>query len=202
MDAVLTTREFAQLIDRFGIEFNSVEEELFDFILGTTSGSGDIFAVSGGVMESALRSAYKLITGGDLEEIEFTAVRGFEGLKEATVTIAGKPVSVAVVNTLLQARKLADKVRAGEVTYDFVEVMACPGGCVGGGGQMYGHDDERIKKRIASIYEIDRERSIRLSYKNARINELYSNFLEEPGSHRAHELLHTTYSPRDSQAYE
>ncbi len=196
VDAVLTTREFARLIDRFGIEFNSLDEESFDAVLGATSGSGDIFAASGGVMESALRSAYKLITGDDLEEIEFTAVRGFEGLKEAKVTIDGKPVSVAVVNTLLQARKLVDKVRAGEVSYDFVEVMACPGGCVGGGGQMYGYDDERIKKRIASIYAIDRKRSIRLSYNNPQVKELYSNFLDEPGSRRAHQLLHTTYSPR------
>ncbi len=200
VDAVLTTREFARLIDRFGIEFNSVEEGAFDTVLGTTSGSGDIFAASGGVMESALRSAYKLITGDDLEEIEFNTVRGFEGLKEAQVTIAGKAVSVAVVNTLLQARKLVDKVRAGEASYDFVEVMACPGGCVGGGGQMYGHDDERIKKRIASIYDLDRERKIRLSYKNDQINELYSTYLEKPGSHRAHELLHTSYNTRSREA--
>jgi iron-only hydrogenase group A len=196
VDAVLTTREFARLIDRFGVEFNSIKEGSFDTVLGTTSGSGDIFAASGGVMESALRSAYKLITGDDLAEIELTAVRGFDGLKEAKVTIAGKEVSVAVVNTLLQARKLVDRVRSGEASYDFVEVMACPGGCVGGGGQMYGHDDERIKKRIASIYNLDRERRVRLSYKNEQINELYSTYLEKPGSHKSHELLHTVYSAR------
>lgn len=200
VDAVLTTREFSRLIDRFGIEFSSVEDSVdegeFDMILGTTSGSGDIFAASGGVMESALRSAYKLITGDDLEEIEFHAVRGFEGLKEATVTIAGKDVSVAVVNTLLQARKLVENIRSGVASYDFVEIMACPGGCVGGGGQMYGHDNERIKKRITSIYQIDRERKIRRSYMNEQVNELYATYLEKPGSHRSHELLHTAYTSR------
>jgi len=198
VDAVLTTREFARLIDRFGIDFNALAEEPFDSVLGTTSGSGDIFAASGGVMESALRSAYKLITGNDLEDIEFKQVRGFEGLKEAEISIEGKQVRVAVVNTLGQTRKLVERIRAGEASYHFVEVMACPGGCVGGGGQMYGYDDERIKKRIASLYSIDRKREIRRSYKNPQVQELYKSYLQKPGSHLAHELLHTAYSPRSA----
>jgi len=196
VDAVLTTREFARLIDQFGIDFDSLSEEAFDSVLGTTSGSGDIFAASGGVMESALRSAYKLITGDDLKEIEFTQVRGFQGLKEAEVPIDGKQVRVAVVNTLGQTRKLIERIRSGEVSYHFVEVMACPGGCVGGGGQMYGIDDERIKQRIASLYTIERKRDIRRSYENPQIQELYKSYLEKPGSHLAHNLLHTAYTAR------
>lgn len=196
VDAVLTTRELARLLGRFGVDFASLEEQPFDVILGETSGSGDIFAASGGVMESALRTAYNLITGEDLEELEFESVRGFDGLKEAVVTIDGTDVKVAVVNTLKQARNLVDRVRAGEADYHFVEVMACPGGCLGGGGQMYGYDSDRIKQRIAAIYEVEKDRPIRQSYKNPRIAALYEGYLERPGSHRAHELLHTTYTPR------
>ena len=196
VDAVLTTREFSRLLTRFGIRFDSLKEEPFDSILGSTSGSGDIFAASGGVMESALRSAYKLITGDDLEEIEFAPVRGFEGLKEAAVDIDGTTVNVAVVNTLKQAQMLAERILRGEVSFHFVEVMACPGGCVGGGGQMYGLDNERIKRRIDAIYRLDRDRPVRLSYKNAQVSDLYEDFLEKPGSHLAHELLHTAYHSR------
>ena len=196
VDAVLTTREFSRLIDRFGINFGSLAEEQFDSVLGTTSGSGDVFAASGGVMESALRSAYKLVTGNDLQDIELTAVRGFQGLKEAEVDIDGTIVKVAVVNTLAQARDLAERIQSGEASYHFVEVMACPGGCVGGGGQMYGLDDERIKKRISAIYRLDKGRRVRLSYKNPQVAKLYEDYLEKPGSHRAHELLHTSYSSR------
>lgn len=196
VDAVLTTREFSRLIDRFGLQFDSLHEESFDSILGSTTGSGDIFAASGGVMESALRSAYKLITGEDLQEINLEPVRGFEGLKEATVDVKGLPVKVAVVNTLAKARELAGRIRAGESEYHFVEVMACPGGCVGGGGQMYGLDNDRIKKRISSIYALDVHRPIRRSYNNPQVNALYEDYLVEPGSHRSHELLHSGYSPR------
>ncbi len=200
VDAVLTTREFSRLLNRFGIVFNQLEEEEFDSALGTTSGSGDIFAASGGVMESALRTAYNLITDKDLPKLEFEAVRGFDGLKEASVDIDGTEVKVAVANTLRQALELVEKIQAGDVDYHFVEVMACPGGCVGGGGQMYGFDSDRIRKRIAAIYELDKTRPIRQSYKNTKITELYENYLEKPGSHRSHELLHTSYTARDGRA--
>ena len=199
VDAVLTTREFAKLIDLFGIDFARLPEEEFDSILGTTSGSGDVFAASGGVMESALRTAYNMLTGSDLEDIEFTPVRGYQNFKEATVPIGGLDVKVAVVNTLSKARELVEMVKSGERDYHFVEVMACPGGCVGGGGQIYGLDSERIKRRIESIYELDRTRVIRQSHRNPRITELYGEFLGEPGSHTAHELLHTHYAPRVSR---
>jgi NADP-reducing hydrogenase subunit HndD len=196
VDVVLTNREFARLLDHFGISFEQLPEESFDSLLGSTSGSGDIFAASGGVMESALRTAYHLVTGKDLRKLEFAEVRGIQGVKEATVDLGGTQLRVAVVNTLGHARRLAEKIRKGEADYHFVEVMACPGGCAGGGGQIYGLDTERILKRIQSLYELDRSRPIRQSYKNPHIQDLYREYLQSPGSHRAHELLHTRYERR------
>jgi iron-only hydrogenase group A len=196
VDVVLTNREFARLLDHFGISFEQLPEESFDSLLGSTSGSGDIFAASGGVMESALRTAYHLVTGKDLRKLEFAEVRGIQGVKEATVDLGGTQLRVAVVNTLGHARRLAEKIRKGEADYHFVEVMACPGGCAGGGGQIYGLDTERILKRIQSLYELDRSRPIRQSYKNPHIQALYREYLQSPGSHRAHELLHTRYERR------
>jgi NADH-quinone oxidoreductase subunit G/NADP-reducing hydrogenase subunit HndD len=195
-DAVLTTREFSRLMNRFGVDFAALPEEEFDPVLGLTSGSGDIFAASGGVMESALRTAYHLVTGKDMPGLELTDVRGFEGLKEATVAMNGVEVKVAVVNTLKKTRELIRRIEKGEVFYHFVEVMACPGGCLGGGGQMYGLDSDRIKRRIKAIYEVEKHRPVRMSYKNPRIQALYREYLEKPGSHRAHELLHTQYAAR------
>ena len=196
VDAVITTREFSRLIDLYGINFASLPEEEFDVLLGTTSGSGDVFAASGGVMESALRTAYNMLTGEDLENSDFTAVRGYDGIKEAEVTIAGATIKVAVANTLGKARELMESVKAGESEYAFVEVMACPGGCVGGGGQIYGIDSDRIKQRIAAVYDVEKSRRIRRSYQNERIKALYEDYLEKPGSHTAHELLHTGYKER------
>jgi NADH-quinone oxidoreductase subunit G/NADP-reducing hydrogenase subunit HndD len=196
VDAVLTNREFARLLNHYGINFELLPEESFDSVLGSTTGSGDIFAASGGVMESALRTAYHLVTGKDLAELEFSEVRGIAGVKEAAVDLGGTRLKVAVVNTLANARRLAEKIRHGEADYHFVEIMACPGGCAGGGGQIYGLERERIRQRIQSIYELDRTRPIRQSYKNPQIQTLYREYLEKPGSHRAHELLHTRYEPR------
>jgi NADH-quinone oxidoreductase subunit G/NADP-reducing hydrogenase subunit HndD len=200
IDAVLTTRELAKLINRFGIDFPALPETPFDEIIGTTSGSGDIFAASGGVMESALRSAYYLITGKDLANIELLDVRGFDGVKETSIEIDGLKLKLAVVNRLENARRLIEKIKAGEAEYHFIEVMTCPGGCVGGGGQIHSFDSDVIKRRIASIYALDKKREIRLSYKNPKINELYKGFLHEPGSHVAHELLHTRYFPRQKKS--
>lgn len=198
VDAVLTTREFSRLLDLFGIDFATLPEEGFDEVLGTTSGSGDVFAASGGVMESALRTAYYLGTGAELEELELEAVRGVRGLKVASVEIGGTVLKVAVVNTLSQARKVVNEIREGHSDYSFVEVMACPGGCLGGGGQPYGIDEERVRRRIEAIYELDRERAIRCSYQNPHIQAVYEGYLGEPGSPRSHELLHTSYQPRGS----
>jgi NADH-quinone oxidoreductase subunit G/NADP-reducing hydrogenase subunit HndD len=196
VDMALTNREFARLLDHFGISFQLLPEEGFDSLLGSTSGSGDIFAASGGVMESALRTAYHLVTGKDLKKLEFQEVRGIEGVKEAEVELGGLKLKVAVVNTLGHARKLAERIRKGEADYHFVEVMACPGGCAGGGGQIYGLEKERILQRIQSLYALDLTRPIRQSYKNPHVQALYREYLEKPGSHRAHELLHTRYEPR------
>ena len=196
VDAVLTNRELARLLDHYGINFELLPEEGFDSVLGSTSGSGDIFAASGGVMESALRTAYHLVTGKDLKKLELSQVRGIEGVRQAVVDLGGTSLKVAVVNTLANARRLADRIRKGEADYHFVEVMACPGGCAGGGGQIYGLEKERIRQRIQSLYELDRTRPIRQSYRNPQIQALYKDYLEKPGSHRAHELLHTRYERR------
>jgi iron-only hydrogenase group A len=196
VDAVLTTREFARLMRRFGIDFGGLPESEFDYVMGSTTGSGDIFAASGGVMESALRTAHHLITGEHLPELEFRQVRGIEGTKEAEVRIGELELEVAVVNTLANARKLLERIEAGEVFYHFVEVMTCPGGCVGGGGQLLGYDPDRIRRRIQAIYELDTRREVRQSYRNDQVMSLYRDFLGEPGSHRAHELLHTRYGER------
>ncbi len=196
VDAVLTTRQFARMIRIFGIDFATLPEEEFDKPFGASTGSGDIFAASGGVMESALRSAYYLLTGKDLEKLEFEPVRGMTGVKEAAITIGDRVLRVAVANRLGNARQIADRVRAGGAPWDFIEVMACPGGCAGGGGQLFGYDPERVEKRIRSIYALEKKRDVRLSYKNPAVNDIYREFLETPGSHAAHELLHTSYAPR------
>ncbi|MBN2050934.1 MAG: iron hydrogenase small subunit [Spirochaetales bacterium] len=196
VDYVLTTREFASLMKNFGINFDMLPKEPFDQALGTTSGSGDIFAATGGVMESALRTAYNLITGKDLNPLDFGEVRGFNYLKESEVDIEGLKLKVAVVNTLGETRRLIERIKAGEAEYHFVEVMSCPGGCAGGGGQYYGYDPDKTRERIQAIYSLDKERPVRQSYKNDRIKELYQSYLEKPGSHKAHELLHTHYIKR------
>jgi iron-only hydrogenase group A len=199
VDTVLTTRELAKMIKIYGMHFPEIEPERFDDPIGFTSGSGDIFAASGGVMESALRTAYHLITGQDLENIEFEKIRGIRGIKEASVAIGDLNVNVAVVNTLSNAKEIIRRIRSCEKSYHFVEVMSCPGGCVGGGGQMEGYEPERIKKRIDAIYGLDRKRVVRLSYNNPAIIRLYETFLERPGSPVAHELLHTNYERKQKR---
>jgi NADH-quinone oxidoreductase subunit G/NADP-reducing hydrogenase subunit HndD len=196
VDAVITTRQLNRMMQIYGIEFGSLPEEEFDRPFGAPTGSGDIFAASGGVMESALRSAYYLLTGKDLTSLEFEDVRGMSGVKEARVTIGERILRVAVANRLSNARLIAERVKAGDSPWDFVEVMACPGGCAGGGGQLFGYDPERVAQRITSIYALDKSRTIRLSYKNPAVTAIYKEFFQEPGSHKAHELLHTKYAPR------
>ncbi len=196
VDAVLTTRQFARLIRIFGIDFATLPEEEFDKPFGGATGSGDIFAASGGVMESALRSAYYLLTGKDLEHLEFEPVRGMAGVKEASITIGDRQLKVAVANRLGNARQIADRVKAGDSPWQFIEVMACPGGCAGGGGQLFGYDPARVEQRIKAIYALEKRRTVRLSYKNPAVTDIYRELLERPGSHAAHELLHTSYAPR------
>jgi iron-only hydrogenase group A len=199
VDAVITTRQLNRMMQIFGIEFASLEEEDFDRPFGEPTGSGDIFAASGGVMESALRTAYHLLTGKDLEKVDFEDVRGMKGVKEASITIGDRTIRLAVANRLGNARQIADRVKQGDSPWDFIEIMACPGGCAGGGGQLFGYDPERVEKRIKSIYSLDKTRAVRMSYKNPAITAVYKDFFGEPGSHTAHQLLHTEYEVRAVQ---
>ena len=206
VDAVLTTRELGRLIRRAGIMWNRLPEEEFDNdVVGEYSGAGVIFGASGGVMEAALRTAAKKITGKELDDPEITGVRGLDGIKEATYNLGGAEVRVAVAHGMKNAKVLLDEIRAGKSPYQFIEIMGCPGGCVAGGGQPYvkpcflpNEDDDILDtykaKRASALYKEDRMKKNRLSHENKQIIELYDNFLGEPNSHKAHELLHTSYN--------
>ena len=201
VDAVLTTREFARMIKQANIDFVNLPDEDFDNLLGESSGAGVIFGATGGVMEAAIRTVADILTGEDLQEIEYTDVRGIKGIKEATVTVAGKELHVAVASGTGNAEKLLNAVKSGEKHYDFIEIMACPGGCVNGGGQpivpteVRSVLDPRVE-RAKGLYGEDTDKPIRKSHKNSEINKLYDEYLEKPGSHKAHELLHTFYTAR------
>ena len=201
VDVALTTRELARMLKQSGIEFLSLEDGQPDSILGEYTGAGTIFGATGGVMEAALRTAYFYATGKKLESLELDAVRGLQGVKEATVMVAGSPVRVAVAHGLANVEAVLNRVReswkAGEeLPYHFIEVMACPGGCIGGGGQPYGVDNERRKLRTAGLYQDDRDSTIRCSHENPEVIRVYSEFLGKPLGARAHELLHTRYTAR------
>ena len=193
VDAVLTTREFIKLIHYVGLSFKDLPNSEFDSPLGVGSGAGAIFGATGGVMEAALRTVYEKVTGKEAKPLEFNDVRGFEGVKEATYDLGVRKVKVAVCHTLRNARKMMDRLEKGECDYDFIEIMACPGGCIGGGGQPYDTTNEIRKKRIASLYEIDKNLPYRKSHENPDIITLYKDFLGEPLSDTSHHLLHTTY---------
>lgn len=195
VDFVLTTRELAQMIKSAGINMVSIEEEEYDRILGVSSGAANIFGSSGGVMEAALRTAYELITEETLEKLDFTTVRGLTGIKEAEVEINGMTIKAAVASGLGNVRKIMEDIKAGK-EYHFVELMACPGGCLGGGGQPVPNDEEVKKKRMEAIYNIDKSKKLRKSHENEYIKKLYQEYLGKPGSHKAHELLHTHYTAR------
>ncbi|MCD8151997.1 MAG: [FeFe] hydrogenase, group A [Clostridiales bacterium] len=201
VDIAITTRELGRMIERAGIVFDSLPDEEFDMPLGLGTGAAVIFGATGGVMEAALRTAVEKLTGEELASLDFTDVRGTEGIKEASYNVAGMDVKVAVASGLKNARDLLKKVEAGEADYHFIEIMGCPGGCVNGGGQPqqpgYIRNTVDIRaKRAEVLYNIDRNNSIRKSHENPAIIELYETYLGEPGSHRAHELLHTTYVKR------
>ena len=199
VDVVLTTREFAKMIRMAGLSFDRLPEEEFDHPLGLGSGAGAIFGTSGGVMEAAIRTVYEVVTGKQPESLDFTACRGHEGIKEATLDLDGTPVKVAITNGLKNARVLMDKIRAGEADYQFIEVMCCPGGCVGGGGQPFRTTAAIREHRMDGLYKVDKNLPIRQSHKNPDIQTLYSEFLQEPNSHLAHELLHTHYHDRRNE---
>ena len=208
VDAVLTTRELANMIKRAGLVFNRLPEEEYDQdIMGEYTGAAVIFGVTGGVMEAALRTAYFVLEGKEHEGIVFEQVRGFEAIKEATLTLGGMELKIAVTSGMKNARILLDDIRAGKSPYHFIEIMCCPGGCVNGGGQPYvraaflPHEDLDImdtyrEKRARVLYGEDERRALRQSHNNPQIKELYEKFLEKPGSHMSHELLHTSYKAR------
>lgn len=202
VDAVLTTRELARMIKQANIDFVELEDSEFDDPMGEATGAGAIFGTTGGVMEAALRTAYETITGKELKKLDFEAVRGEEGIKKATVKIGDNEVKVAVAHGLANAQKIMEEIKSGKAEYQFVEIMACPGGCVMGGGQPIKTSKQRSeydvrKLRADCLYDIDEKSTIRKSHENPTIKKLYKEFLEEPGSNKAHELLHTTYHKRN-----
>ncbi|HPB02701.1 MAG TPA: NADH-dependent [FeFe] hydrogenase, group A6 [Bacteroidales bacterium] len=197
VDVVLTTRELIELIKLYGINMQQIEPELTDSPLGVRSTAGKIFGATGGVMEAALRTAYKKLTGSELMNFKINAVRGMQGRKEAKIKINDLELGVAVVSGLANAAKLVEEIRNGRKDIHFIEVMTCPGGCVAGGGQRIGINEALIAARTESLYEIDDKESLKVSHKNPEIIELYDNFLKEPLGHKSHELLHTHYIKRE-----
>ena len=199
-DAVLTTREAIWMIKSYGIDFARLEDGEFDAPMGIASGAGDIFGTTGGVMEAALRTAAAKLSDAPPEKLEFHEVRAVEGLREAEVVLGGQKLRVAVANGLNNAKAILEKVKRGEEQFHLVELMACPGGCIGGGGQPYPPrgmrvlSPELLRLRREALYAIDGGKQLRRSYENPAILKLYEDFLGEPGSDKAHELLHTTYS--------
>jgi len=197
IDVVITTRELAKMIKRSGLEFASLPSSDFDTIMGESTGAGVIFGTSGGVMEAALRTAYEWITNSTLEELDFKSVRGLEGIKEASLIIDGNKINIAIVNGLANAKNLLDNIEDTSKKYHFIEVMACPGGCINGGGQPYSNEQySLIEKRMNALYSEDANKVIRKSHENPEIIKLYDEFLGKPNGEKSHHLLHTHYINR------
>lgn len=201
VDLVLTTREIARLFRANGIDFAALPDEECDCPIGEYTGAGTIFGNTGGVMEAAVRTAYKLVTGDEIEDVNVNAVRGLENVRKGEVDMNGTKVRVAVVHGLANAKEICDEVLAAKkagapAPYDFIEFMACRGGCIAGGGQPYGTDDQIRKERIAGLYNDDENSTFRKSHDNPSIKKIYSDYLDAPLSHKAHSLLHTSYTVR------
>jgi NADH-quinone oxidoreductase subunit G len=197
VDIVISTRELADMLKEAGICFKNLPESDFDSPLGESTGAGIIFGASGGVLEAALRTAADWLTGEDVQEIDFVAVRGLDGVKEATVNVGGLELKAAITSGLGNARKILEKIRKGEAEYHIIEIMACPGGCLNGGGQPFVADQaDTLEKRKQAIYQIDKDKPIRKSHLNPDIIKLYDEYLGKPGSEKAHHLLHTSYKAR------
>ena len=202
VDCVITTRELARMIKQANIDFRLLEDSKFDNPMGVATGAAAIFGTTGGVMEAALRTAQDTLTNKDLKEIDFEDVRGGKGIKKATVDIAGKKIKVVVASGLKNAQIIMEEIKNGKADYQFVEIMACPGGCVMGGGQPIVNSKTRLEKdvrklRADCLYSIDEKSVIRKSHENPVIKKIYEEFLEKPGSYRAHKLLHTKYEKKD-----
>lgn len=202
VDAVLTTRELSRMIKQANIDFLKLEDSSFDDPMGEATGAAAIFGTTGGVMEAALRTAQDILTGKDLEKINFQNIRGGDGIKKAEVEINGTKIKVVAASGLSNAKKILQEIKSGKADYQFVEIMACPGGCVMGGGQPIKSSKIRSevdirKLRSEALYSIDEKSVIRKSHQNPVVQKIYQEFLEKPGSHKAHDLLHTTYQKRE-----
>ncbi len=197
VDVVLTTRELGRMLKQAGINFEELEEEEYDDPFGISTGAAVIFGATGGVMEAALRTVYEVVTGETLENIDFHDVRGLKGIKEAEVDLAGTKVKVMVAHSLSKARQVMDMIKEGKLNdYAFIEIMCCPGGCIGGGGQPYGATDDLRNRRIKGVYDADEKLQIRKSHENPAIKKLYDEYLKEPLGKNSHHLLHTHYTNR------
>ena len=195
VDYVLTTRELGKLIKSSGIRFKELKSQEFDPMMGVGSGAGTIFGATGGVMEAALRTCYEQVTGKTLENIEFNQVRGLATLREAEIDLDGTMIRVAIAHGLANAREVMELIKKGNPhRWDFIEVMACYGGCIAGGGQPITSDIKFRSKRVAGLYKDDRNLPIRKSHENPEIKAIYRDYLGEPGAHKAHKLLHTHLS--------
>ena len=202
VDNVITTRELARMIKQANIDFEKLEDGQFDSPMGEATGAGAIFGTTGGVMEAALRTAQDILTGKDLPKIDFEQVRGGKGIKRATINIAGTNINVVAASGLSNARKIMEEIKSGKSNYQFVEIMACPGGCIMGGGQPIKNSKIRAevdvrKLRADSLYSIDEKSTIRKSHENPILKKIYEEYLEKPGSYRAEKLLHTKYTKRE-----
>lgn len=197
VDVVLTTRELARMLRKAHIAIQNLEPQEYDAPLGISTGAAVIFGATGGVMEAALRTVYEVVTGKELENIEFTSIRGMESIKEATLDLDGKTVKVAVAHGLSNARQLLEMIKQGKCDYHFIEVMCCPGGCIGGGGQPFGATNEKKSARIKAIYQEDKNMKYRKSHENPAIKTLYDEFLKEPLGEKSHHLLHTHYKKQE-----
>lgn len=194
VDYVITTRELAKMLKESGIDLRYMPDEGFDDPLGESTGAGVIFGATGGVLEAALRTVYEEVTGQELNDVNFMAVRGLSGVKEAEIKLNGHTLRVAAVSGLGNARTILENIEKGISKYDVIEIMACPGGCVNGGGQPYSEDrTQAVEQRIKGLYMIDGWQANRKSHKNPSVQRLYQDFLGEPGSDKAHELLHVSY---------
>jgi NADP-reducing hydrogenase subunit HndD len=198
----LSTRELANLIKQSNIDFTSLPDEDFDKPLGESSGAGVIFANTGGVIEAACRTAYELHTGKNLEEVDFVQLRGFENIRHATIDFDGLPINIGIAHGLGNARKLLEDIESGKSRFHAIEIMACPGGCIGGGGQPYHYgESEILKKRASAIYREDAGKPIRKSHENPYIRNLYQEFLGKPMGDRSHHLLHTQYFDKSAGVF-
>ncbi|MDJ0305554.1 NADH-dependent [FeFe] hydrogenase, group A6 [Dehalobacter sp.] len=196
VDIVLTTRELGRMLQHEGIDFRMLPEAEFDSPLGISTGAAAIFGATGGVMEAALRTVYEVVTGRTLTDLNFTAVRGMAGVKEASVDLAGTEVKAGIAHGLANAKKILEMIKAGQADYTFIEVMCCPGGCIGGGGQPYGTTNEIRASRIQALYQVDENMPLRKSHENPAVQELYQDFLLAPLGELSHKLLHTQYCNR------